>query len=317
MNEQQTWAVILAGGDGARLKSLTRILSGDERPKQFCSLCGEETLLTQTRARVSRAVLEERTLFALARAHEPYYRKELADIGPSRMIVQPANRGTTAAIIYSLLRIARFDEDAIVGFFPTDHYYADERRFAAAVQLAFEVSRRRPELLVLLGAEAQYPEVEYGWIEPSTSLKCGVNSSLFRVSRFWEKPSLPLAQLLLAHGCLWNTFVMIGRSKTFLDMLGFAVPRQLAAFESIVRRTGVDVEAKTADHIYATLSSGDFSRQVLSVCRERLAVLRLGDVGWSDLGTPARVAAAITRGRTTAAEQRAAQDEIRSERVES
>ena len=39
------WAVILAGGDGTRLKSLTRHIAGDERPKQFCSVLGHGTLL--------------------------------------------------------------------------------------------------------------------------------------------------------------------------------------------------------------------------------------------------------------------------------
>ena len=43
------WAIILAGGDGTRLRSLTRTIAGDERPKQFCSILGEETLLEQTR----------------------------------------------------------------------------------------------------------------------------------------------------------------------------------------------------------------------------------------------------------------------------
>jgi mannose-1-phosphate guanylyltransferase len=37
--------IILAGGDGTRLSALTRPLSGDERPKPFCRLIGEETLL--------------------------------------------------------------------------------------------------------------------------------------------------------------------------------------------------------------------------------------------------------------------------------
>ena len=32
------WAVILPGGDGTCLKSSTRKIAGDERPKQFCSV---------------------------------------------------------------------------------------------------------------------------------------------------------------------------------------------------------------------------------------------------------------------------------------
>lgn len=35
-------AIILAGGDGTRLRSFTRRLTGDDRPRQFCALLGGE-----------------------------------------------------------------------------------------------------------------------------------------------------------------------------------------------------------------------------------------------------------------------------------
>jgi mannose-1-phosphate guanylyltransferase len=47
------WGVLLAGGDGTRLQSLTTRIEGDTRPKQFCRMLGDETLATQTRRRVS------------------------------------------------------------------------------------------------------------------------------------------------------------------------------------------------------------------------------------------------------------------------
>ena len=49
---ENDWAVILAGGDRTRLKALTRRISGDDRPKQFCRILGQETLLEQTQRRV-------------------------------------------------------------------------------------------------------------------------------------------------------------------------------------------------------------------------------------------------------------------------
>ena len=45
-------AVVLVGGDGSRLKPLTRAIAGDERPKQFCPILNDRTLLDETRRRI-------------------------------------------------------------------------------------------------------------------------------------------------------------------------------------------------------------------------------------------------------------------------
>ena len=47
--------------------------------------------------------------------------------------------------------------------------------------------------------------------------------------------------------------------------------------------------------VYEKLPIADFSREVLSVSAEMLAVARLGDVGWSDLGDPRRLVATLTK----------------------
>jgi hypothetical protein len=55
------WGEILAGGDGKRLRPLTRRIAGDDRPKLFGAVMGSETLLHQTRRRISRLVPRRRT----------------------------------------------------------------------------------------------------------------------------------------------------------------------------------------------------------------------------------------------------------------
>jgi hypothetical protein len=42
------WAIVLAGGEGMRLRALTRRLYGDDRPKQYAALVGAGSLLRQT-----------------------------------------------------------------------------------------------------------------------------------------------------------------------------------------------------------------------------------------------------------------------------
>ena len=88
-------AVVLAGGDGTRLRSLTWQLAGDDRPKQFCHLLGAETLLAATRRLVAPGSL----FTVVTRKHERYYRPELADAAPGTVLVQPESRGTAPAIL--------------------------------------------------------------------------------------------------------------------------------------------------------------------------------------------------------------------------
>jgi len=111
------WGVILAGGDGTRLLPLTRRISGDDRPKQFCALTGGETLLDQTRRRVSGMIVDRQTLFLLTQTHERFYADQLAGVAEERLLIQPYNHGTAPAIAYSLTHIDRVDPDAVVAFF--------------------------------------------------------------------------------------------------------------------------------------------------------------------------------------------------------
>src|SRR5580704_10988079 len=92
------WAVVLAGGDGTRLKEMTHQIAGDSRPKQFCRFFEGKTLLGHTRERIAPLFDEDRTLFALARAHEPFYCDQLAEVEDRHKVVQPANRGTGVAM---------------------------------------------------------------------------------------------------------------------------------------------------------------------------------------------------------------------------
>src|SRR5437879_217755 len=150
--QRDAWAVILAGGDGTRLQKLTSKIAGDSRPKQFCRIFGNKSLLGHTRERLRPVFRETRTMFVVSKAHEAFYNDELSDAPTSNLVVQPANRGTGVAIAAAVLRILQHDPDAIIAFFPSDHYFANEAGFQATVRSAIALAAQQSQSLILVGA---------------------------------------------------------------------------------------------------------------------------------------------------------------------
>jgi len=289
------WAVILAGGDGTRLQSMTRAITGDNRPKQFVPVIGGSTLLNQTRRRVALSFEPNRTMIVLTQKHRRFYESLAGEIPGNLLLEQPANKGTAPAILYALMRVAARSPKAVVALFPSDHFFADDEEFMSHIDVAIDAVEIQPETVMLLGITPTAPETEYGWIEPQPSILAGAQKSITRVSKFWEKPSLNLATSLMERGCLWNSFVMVGRVDALLRMTRAAMPEMYAAFATITSTFETATEHNALAELYSHIEDANFSHQVLAVRPEDLMVMRVGDVGWSDLGEPNRVLSALAR----------------------
>ena len=287
------WAVILAGGDGTRLQSMTRAISGDNRPKQFVPVVGGATLLDQTRRRVALSVLPARTFLVVTQKHRQFYSSVAHEMSPRLLLQQPCNKGTAPAILYALLRVATRSPKAIVALFPSDHYFTDDEEFMSHIDTAFDAVQTQPETVTLLGITPTTPEKEYGWIEPQRSVLGSAVRSITRVRRFWEKPSATVAATLMERGCLWNSFVMVGGVDALLRMTRAAMPEMYSAFATITQTFETANEHKALTTLYSHIEDSNFSHQVLAVRPGDLMVMRVGDVGWSDLGEPNRVLSAL------------------------
>ena len=289
------WAVILAGGDGTRLQSMTRAITGDNRPKQFVPVIGGSTLLNQTRRRVTLSIEPSRTLIVVTQKHRRFYEPLAHEIPSSLLIEQPTNKGTAPAILYALLRVAAKSPKAVVALFPSDHFFADDQEFMSHIDVALDAVEVQPETVMLLGITPTAPETEYGWIESEPSILSSAQKSITRVRKFWEKPSLKLATSLMDHGCLWNSFVMVGCVDALLKMTRAAMPEMYTAFAKVTPAFETVNEHEALAALYSNIEDSNFSHQVLAARPGDLMVMRVGDVGWSDLGEPNRVLSALAR----------------------
>jgi len=274
---------------------MTRAISGDNRPKQFVPVIGGSTLLNQTRHRVALSIEPSRTLIVVTQKHRRFYEPLAQEISPDLLVEQSVNKGTAPAILYALLRAAKKSPKAVVALFPSDHFFADDEEFMSHIDVAMDAVEVQPATVMLLGMTPTTPETEYGWIEPQPSILASVQKSITRVRKFWEKPSLRLATSLMQRGCLWNSFVMVGRVDALLKLTRAALPDMYAAFEAITSTFETSAEHKAIAELYSHIGDSNFSHQVLAVRPEDLMVMRVGDVGWSDLGEPNRVLSALAR----------------------
>lgn len=287
--QAERFAVILAGGDGQRLRQMTKRIAGCETPKQFCPLLGDEALLTVTQKRIALKFESEKMFYILTESHEEFYQPLVGDVPRKNKIIQPVNKGTAAAILYSLFRLSKLNPEASVAFFPSDHYVSDDSVFMSHVEKAFSAVAKKPEAVVLLGIEPRAPKSSYGWIEPCGAADENPLAEIQKVQCFWEKPTSRQAAELMAKGCLWNSFVMVGKIKNLIALFKKYLPALYRLFCLGGVTIGTSAERMTMKTIYKLTGVRDFSFDVLEKCREELYVLRAGGFAWSDLGEPQEV----------------------------
>lgn len=274
------------------MHSLTRKIVGQDIPKQFCPIFGTSTLIEQTLQRVAWGIDPKLTSVVVTRSHERFYAPILSRMSERNLVVQPRNRGTAPAILYSLMRLAGVSKQTQVAIFPSDHFVSDDQYFMQHIERAFIATEFRPELTALLGIAPESPETAYGWIELGAAVG---ETPLFAVHRFWEKPQADLAADLLSRGCLWNSFVMVGQVTTLLSLFLIALPQLYLAFKKIRPFINTTFEEKTIARLYDDIRSAGFSEHVLAENPVNLAVLPVDGIDWSDLGEPRRVMDTIIR----------------------
>jgi len=275
------WTIILAGGDGVRLRPLTRALHGEDCPKQFAFIQGDRSLLQATVTRARRWSSPEHIVVVVAEEREALARAQLATFGPIQIVPQPSNRGTGPGLLLPLSRVLAFDPAAHVVVLPSDHYVRDEEPFERSVRQAVDHSTVD---ITLVGAIPDRAETQYGWIIRSGGQAAGGD----RVDCFCEKPPATVAEALMRDGGLWNTFVMAGAIQHFWALACQHLPLQAARFGAYLDSVGTPEESLALQAAYAHMPAADFSRDVLERA-PALRVVPLQACGWSDWGTPERV----------------------------
>lgn len=261
--------VILAGGKGERFWPVSRI----KRPKQFLCLDGsDQSLLQSTARRLLPLAGDWSSLWVITAAHlADGVRQQLPDLPEENLLVEPQGRDTGPAVAWATAEVAkRYGEEAIVGFFPADHWIEDEAGFLQTLMAAAELAAGRGAIATL-GITPTFPSTGYGYIEQGEDVGRFKDLNAYRVSRFTEKPDSETAQQFIASGRFsWNSGMFIFPAGVMLQELKTHAPELTQPI--LDRGAAAYGELPKLSIDYAVMEKTDRS-YVMPV-----------DFGWDDLG---------------------------------
>lgn len=297
--------IVLAGGNGARIRDFVSRLRGSDLPKQYVNFVGKRSMLEHTLHRAEKLIPAQRLFIVIAKEHLQFdeVRSQMAPRPRQCVVTQPQNKDTAPGFLLPLMYLHKQYPEANVAIFPSDHFVLEEDLFMEHVERAFRIVESNGSRMVLLGMVPNEPDAEYGYIVPGKTIDHSTLDGARTVVRFVEKPSKETAHEIIRKGALWNSLVTVCRCKVLLQAIQRALPALYRAFEPIQNAIGMADERSVIEKVYRELPSLNFSKGVLEMLpserRRALVVLPVPGITWTDWGTHNRLSSALHRLRAS------------------
>ncbi|MDN5941996.1 MAG: hypothetical protein L0H94_08955 [Nitrospira sp.] len=112
---------------------------------------------------------------------------------------------------------------------------------------------------------------------------------------FLEKPDEAAAREARAIGSLWNTMVLAAKGRELWNLGCKNFPEMMSLFERLKGAIDAAEELRGLDASYDVILRRNFSSHLLQCAPERLAVMEMTDVLWSDWGNPERILSGLEK----------------------
>ena len=289
------WSIVLAGGEGERLRPFVERWLGRHRPKQYCAFVGTRSMLQHTLDRADRLAHPECKVTVVARGHRQAGWATPGGVASGIVVAQPANCDTAAGIFLPLAYVRARDPHATVVIYPSDHFVYPEERFVESVRSAVQAAEKIKDRLVLLAASPDSADPELGWILPGARLNGSNGRDVRAVEAFIEKPRVEVARRAMTSGALWNTLVLAAKADLLWSLGWRYLPEMMPLFDRLSAAIGTEEEDDAMVRVYGRMPSRNFSSDLLARATDQAAVIELGGVLWNDWGKSERIVDSLRR----------------------
>jgi mannose-1-phosphate guanylyltransferase len=295
LNDDEVFCgIVLAGGEGKRLQPFIKSLGRGALPKQYVNFIGRRSMLEHTFHRAGKLVSSERLLTVITESHlrHPEVREQCSVRPRDTLIVQPENKETGPGLMLPLMYLYKRYPNSLALVLPSDHFIWQEDRLVDHARLACLAVKQDPSRMILLGIKPDRAEPEYGYLLPNKK-QSGIGPNMSEISWFIEKPDQKTARRLIRAGGLWNTMIMVFKTKTMLHWLSKLAPTVYQQFQQVYEAIGTAGETEVVRNIYQRLKPMNFSKEFIEPMVKNypsnLIALPIRDLLWSDWGTASRV----------------------------
>lgn len=271
--------VINAGGRGTRLWPL----SSNSRPKQFCNIISNKSLVKLTFDRVNQEFDKDSIWVNTNKAHLDLLKESLPEISNDRILTEPARRDTFPAVAaHAALVASKTSADETIIFLSSDAYIAPNKsikKHNRALKIVDQGIQDGDTELAVLGIKPNSASPNYGYIELRPEDKKECFDKVSSVVSFKEKPSVPVAEKYLESGnYLWNFGAFAFTFNGLLKILAKTSPESIEPLKNIYEDGEISIEN------FSKLVKNSFDYVVLERV-SKLGVLGVELEVWDDIGS--------------------------------
>jgi mannose-1-phosphate guanylyltransferase len=275
----QYYAVIMAGGGGTRLWPLSR----KANPKQSLSLFGKRTLFQIAVDRLDGLFSADKILVVTIADQAEQLHMQVPQIPVKNFLIEPMPRGTASVVAMAAAAIQKRDPQGVMAVLTADHYIEGVSAFQTALKAAKTVSEQG--LLVTLGVPPAFAGTGYGYLERGAKLCPDEGFDVYELKAFKEKPSEQVAKEFLAHGgYYWNSGMFIWKVEVILQKFKELMPDLYEKLQTLQFEIGVDHSSVHFREVWGSIVPETIDYGIMEKS-DRCAVLPVGDIGWSDVGS--------------------------------